>query len=89
MIRRLAAALAAIFLLVASRARCRTTLEDIDSINFALGVESFDVAAHRPHPPGYPVFMAMAKASTAARRRRGAVDGTATGARPWGSRSGA
>lgn len=45
-----------------------TTLEDIDSINFALGVESFDVAAHRPHPPGYPVYIAMAKASTAALR---------------------
>lgn len=42
------------------------TLEDIDSVNFALGVESFDVAAHRPHPPGYPVFELLAKASTAA-----------------------
>jgi hypothetical protein len=42
------------------------TLEDIDSVNFALGVESFDVAAHRPHPPGYPVYIAMAKAATAA-----------------------
>jgi hypothetical protein len=41
------------------------SLEDIDSINFALGVESFDVAAHRPHPPGYPVFVAMARVSTA------------------------
>ncbi len=64
-IRRLAAALAAIFLLVHLRALPRT-LEDIDSINFAMGVESFDVSAHRPHPPGYPVFMVMAKASTAA-----------------------
>ena len=40
------------------------TLEDIDSINFALGVEHFDVASHRPHPPGYPLFVALAKAST-------------------------
>jgi hypothetical protein len=43
-----------------------STLEDIDSVNFGLGVESFDVAAHRPHPPGYPVYIAMAKMSTAA-----------------------
>lgn len=40
------------------------TLEDIDSINFALGVEHFDVASHQPHPPGYPVFIAMARVST-------------------------
>jgi hypothetical protein len=37
------------------------SLEDLDSINFALGVRSFDVAHHQPHPPGYPVFIAMAK----------------------------
>ena len=42
------------------------TLEDIDSINFALGVESFSVAAHRPHPPGYPIFIGLAKLSTGA-----------------------
>ena len=41
------------------------TLEDIDSVNFALGVREFDVANHQPHPPGYPVFIALAKASTA------------------------
>jgi hypothetical protein len=41
------------------------TLEDIDSINFALGVRDFDVARHQPHPPGYPVFIALGKASTA------------------------
>ncbi len=40
------------------------TLEDIDSINFALGVRDFDVARHQPHPPGYPVFIALGKAST-------------------------
>ena len=32
-----------------------TSLEDIDSVNFALGIRHFDVATHRPHPPGYPV----------------------------------
>ena len=40
------------------------TLEDIDSINFALGVADFDVAKHQPHPPGYPVFIGVSKAST-------------------------
>ncbi|HXI28735.1 MAG TPA: hypothetical protein VNG89_09935, partial [Vicinamibacterales bacterium] len=38
------------------------SLEDLDSINFALGVRHFDVAQHQPHPPGYPVFIAVAKA---------------------------
>jgi hypothetical protein len=42
------------------------SLEDLDSINFALGVRSFDVAHHQPHPPGYPVFIALAKAVRAA-----------------------
>ena len=37
------------------------SLEDIDSINFALGVRHFDVAAHQPHPPGYPVFIGISK----------------------------
>lgn len=45
-----------------------TTLEDLDSINFALGVRHFDVARHQPHPPGYPVFIALAKASTGVAR---------------------
>ena len=40
------------------------TLEDMDSINFALGVEKFDVSVHRPHPPGYPVYIALGKIST-------------------------
>ena len=44
------------------------TLEDIDSINFALGVRDFDVAQHQPHPPGYPVFIALGKSATAALR---------------------
>ncbi|MGE3471031.1 MAG: DUF2723 domain-containing protein [Vicinamibacterales bacterium] len=42
-----------------------TTLEDIDSVNFALGVRDFDVARHRPHPPGYPIYIALGKAATA------------------------
>jgi hypothetical protein len=37
------------------------SLEDLDSINFALGLRQFDVAHHQPHPPGYPVFILIAK----------------------------
>jgi hypothetical protein len=43
-----------------------SSLEDIDSVNFALGVRDFDPAQHRPHPPGYPVYVALGKAATAA-----------------------
>lgn len=39
------------------------TLEDLDSVNFALGVDTFDVSRHQPHPPGYPVYIAAAKVS--------------------------
>jgi hypothetical protein len=41
-----------------------TSLEDIDSVNFALGVRDFNVAEHRPHPPGYPVYIALGKVAT-------------------------
>jgi len=58
------AALAVLFLL-AHLFSLPPTLEDVDSVNFALGVRDFDVARHQPHPPGYPVFIALAKASTA------------------------
>src|SRR5262245_55331264 len=37
------------------------SLEDIDSINFALGLRDFDPAQHQPHPPGYPVFIALGR----------------------------
>jgi hypothetical protein len=37
------------------------TLDDIDAINFDLGIHDYDPVAHRPHPPGYPVFIALAK----------------------------
>ena len=53
----------AVLYLVAHLLYLPPTLEDIDSINFALGVRDFDVGRHQPHPPGYPVFIALAKAS--------------------------
>jgi hypothetical protein len=33
-----------------------------DTGNFALGVETYNVSMHQPHPPGYPVFIALGKA---------------------------
>ena len=60
-----AAALALVFALGASCPFSPPSLEDIDSVNFALGVRDFDVAAHRPHPPGYPVYIALGKVATA------------------------
>jgi hypothetical protein len=36
---------------------------DIDEANFVLGLRDFDVATHQPHPPGYPVFIALGKLS--------------------------
>jgi len=64
------AALAALALAVAlAHVACLpSTLEDIDSVNFALGVRDFDVARHRPHPPGYPVYIALGKVGVAAAR---------------------
>ena len=55
--------LLAVLFLIAHLVSLPRTLEDLDSINFALGVRDFDVARHQPHPPGYPVFIALAKLS--------------------------
>ena len=62
--RRALAALALIYA-IAHAPFLAPSLEDIDSVNFALGVRDFDVATHRPHPPGYPVYIALGKAVTA------------------------
>lgn len=37
------------------------SLEDLDSINFALGIRDYDISQHQPHPPGYPLFIAAAR----------------------------
>jgi hypothetical protein len=34
-----------------------TSFGEQDGINFALALSRYDVFAHRPHPPGYPVFV--------------------------------
>lgn len=62
--RRALAALALIFAL-AHVPFLANSLEDIDSVNFALGVRDFNVAEHRPHPPGYPLYIAIGKLGTA------------------------
>ena len=36
-------------------------LDDIDAINFAMGLREYDIAKHQPHPPGYPIFILMGK----------------------------
>lgn len=33
-----------------------------DSVNFALGMERYDVSQYRPHPPGYILYIGVAKA---------------------------
>lgn len=32
-----------------------------DSVNFALGMEQFDVRMHQPHPPGYYLYVVLAR----------------------------
>lgn len=32
-------------------------LDEIDSINFAMGVGQFNLWQHQPHPPGYPLYI--------------------------------
>ncbi|HEX2163264.1 MAG TPA: DUF2723 domain-containing protein, partial [Thermoanaerobaculia bacterium] len=41
-------------------------LWDHDSVQFALAVADFDLAAHQPHPPGYPLWIGALKALAAA-----------------------
>jgi hypothetical protein len=65
------------------------SLEDLDSINFALGVRDFDVARHQPHPPGYPIFIALAKASTVVLRGAGLDAPAPRGLAIWSAVGGA
>ncbi len=62
--RRLVAAFALAFAL-AHAPFLANSLGDIDSVNFALGLRDFNVAEHRPHPPGYPVYIALGKTAAA------------------------
>jgi hypothetical protein len=55
------AATLALAFLVAHLPFLPSSLEDLDSINFALGLRHFDVANHQPHPPGYPIYIALGR----------------------------
>ena len=57
------------------------SLEDIDSINFALGLRHFDPALHQPHPPGYPVYMVLGHLSLPMVERVTSAAGVAAEAR--------
>ena len=37
-------------------------IEDIDSLRFALSLYEFNIVELQPHFPGYPIFVALAKA---------------------------
>jgi hypothetical protein len=74
---------------VAHAACLPSTFADVDGINFALGVRDFDVSRHQPHPPGYPVFIAGAKASTAVLGTIGVPDPEVRGLAIWSALSGA
>ena len=49
-------------LLIVTRVACRSRyLYDIDSINFALGMQRFDPSVHQPHPPGYFLYICLGR----------------------------
>jgi hypothetical protein len=83
----------AILSLAAHLAYLPPSLEDLDSVNFALGVRDFDVAHHQPHPPGYPAFIALGKIGTSVLAMAGVPapevrglavwSAVAAGALPW------
>src|SRR6266496_3318688 len=36
-----------------------------DAVNYALGLHDFNIAAHQPHPPGSPYYIALGRAALA------------------------
>jgi len=36
-------------------------LDDVDSVNYALGIKNYNLSLHQPHPPGAPVYVFLAK----------------------------
>src|ERR671913_1285388 len=52
--------------------------DDIDATNFMLALHDFDLRANQPHPPGYPVFIALGRAAHAVISVIGPVTGPAT-----------
>ena len=59
--------LAASIAIAAIRWMSRARLpDDYDSIGFTRAIERYDLAALRPHFPGYPVYVALGKLAAAA-----------------------
>jgi len=87
-LRKFLAAISVVFL-AAHLAFLPPTLEDIDSINFALGVADFDVSKPQPHPPGYPVFVGLSKASTSLLRSAHLSNPEVRGLAIWSALAGA
>jgi hypothetical protein len=58
-----------------------TTLEDLDSFNFSLGLHAFDPRLHQPHPPGYPVVIALGRVALPVVTALGVATGPAADAR--------
>lgn len=58
---RRAALVSALAALIARLAFPLGRMWDHDSVQFALGVLDFDLAAHQPHPPGYPLYVGWLK----------------------------
>lgn len=51
-----------VFFVLVTRIPFRTHyLYTWDSVQFALGLEHFDIASHQPHPPGYILYVALGK----------------------------
>src|SRR5712691_8721283 len=38
------------------------SLDDFDSVSFALALDHFDISLQQPHPPGFPVYVAVGRA---------------------------
>jgi hypothetical protein len=70
-----------------------TTLDGIDSANFTLAVDRYDPGLHQPHPPGFPLHVAIGRLVTQAYQTLGAASGdagtAAAGLRIWSVISGA
>lgn len=37
---------------------------DVDPINFVMALDHYDISTDRPHPPGYPLYVGLAKISS-------------------------
>jgi hypothetical protein len=63
----IAAALAVIFI-AGHVPLVRETLDGIDSTNFMLAIDGYNPRLHQPHPPGFPVHVALGRVVTSAYR---------------------